>query len=141
MIDPKDCYKLQSIIPDKPIMKLSGEFKNSFGSIGDLIEHKTRPNLTAAEHALREQQFIEQWRKEELSKRYAVSQQKLLTSIKAVLKDFEGYQLLLQSDSYRQLQELVQAIETVPVIPPENTPASSAYITALRYGLVRRKSP
>ena len=141
MIDPKDCYKLQSIIPDKPTMKLSGEFKNSFGSIDGLIEHKTRPNLTAAERALREQQFIEQWRKEELSKRYAVSQQKLLTSIKAVLKDFEGYQLLLQSDSYRQLQELVQAIETVPVIPPENTPASSAYITAMRYGLVRRKLP
>lgn len=141
MIDPKNCYKLQSIIPDKPIMELSSEFKNSFGSIDALIEHKTRPNMTAAEHALREQQFIEQWRKEELSKRYVASQQVLLTSIKALLKDFEGYQLLLQSDSYRQLQELVQAIETVPVIPPENTPVNSAYLDALRYGLGRMTSP
>ena len=155
MTDPKNFYKKKSIvdflgsvkpepqssISDASIMKLSSEFKNTFGGIDDLFVNKTRPNMTAAEHSLREQQRLEQWRKEELRKRYAVSQDKLLTSIKDMLKDFEGYQLLLQSDSYRQLQELVQAIETVPDIPFGDTAAASAYLDALRYGLGRMKSP
>ena len=136
MTDPKNFYKRQAIIPDKPVMELSSEFKNNFGSIDDLFVNKTRSNMTAAEYALREQQRLAQWHKEDLSKRYAANQHKLLTSIKAVLKDFEGYQLLLQSDSYRQLQELVQAIETVPDIPT-NSDIISAYLDSLRYGIER----
>ena len=152
MTDPKNFYKkkslanfLGSVKPEASVMKISREFKNSFGSIDDLLVNKIQPKLTAAEHALREQQRLEQWRKEELSKRYAANQHKLLTSIKGMLKDFEGYQLLLQSDSYRQLQELVQAIETVPDTSPVDAAINSeyldAYMNAMRYGVGRMKSP
>lgn len=155
MIDPKNYYEkkkliesMNSTLSKQEVMlrgsnfsKLSQEFKNTFGGIDDLFVNKTPTNLTAAEYALREQQRLEEWRKEELSKRYAANQHKLLTSIKGMLKDFEGYQLLLQSDSYRQLQELVQAIETVPDILPEDTAVTSAYLDALRYGLLRMKTP
>ena len=150
MTDPKNFYKKKSLVGfldsvkpkpqsstlDASIMKPISEFKNNFGSIDDLFVNKTRSNMTAAEHALHEQRRLEHWRKEDIRKRYAVSQHKLLTSIKAVLKDFEGYQLLLQSDSYRQLQELVQAIEAVPDIPT-NSDIISAYLASLRYGVER----
>lgn len=154
MTDPKNFYKKKSLVgflgsdrpkpqssaPDASIMKPISEFKNNFGSIDDLFVNKTRSIMTAAEYALREQQRLEQWRKEELRKRYAVSQHKLLTSIKDMLKDFEGYQLLLQSDSYRQLQQLVEAIENVPESSPEQA-NHDAYFDALRYGLEMMKSP
>lgn len=154
MIDPKNFYKKKSLvdflgsvrpepqssISDASIMKLNSEFKNNFGSIDDLLVNKTRSNMTAAEYALREQQRLERWRKEELRKRYAASQHKLLTSIKDMLKDFEGYQLLLQSDSYRQLQQLIEAIENVPESSPEQAIHDACFDT-LRYSLGMMKSP
>lgn len=153
MNDPRNYYKKktlvdflgsaksesQSAIPEASILKLSQEFKNSFGGINDLFIHKT-PNPTAAEHRHREEQRLKQWRKEEVTRRYTRNQQKLLSSIKGLLKDFEGYQLLLQSDSYRQLQQLVQDIENVPESAPEEA-INNAYLDALRYGLGMMKSP
>jgi len=153
MTDPKNVYKKKSIvdflgsvkpkpqstIPDASIMKLSQEFKNSFGGINDMLIPKT-PNLTAAEHRIIEEQRLQQWRKDELTRRYTRNQQKLLSSIKGMLKDFEGYQLLLQSDSYRQLQQLVEDIENMPESSPEQA-MHDAYLDALRYGLGMMKSP
>ena len=153
MIDPKNFYKKktlvdylgsikpepQSVIPEASPLKLSQEFKNSFGGINDLLIPKTS-NLTAAEHSIREEQRRLQWRKDELIRRYTQNQQKLLSSIKGMLKDFEGYQLLLQSDSYRKLQQLVEDLENVPEFSPEQE-INNAYLDAIRYGLGRMKSP
>lgn len=132
--------KSQSIIPDETLLTISQEFKNKYSGLGDLLLHKTDNNLTAAEYSLREEQRLQQWKREEHTRRYNRNQQKLLTTLKGMLKDFEGYQLLLQSDSYRQLQESVQE-ENVPEEVPEVTSATKAYLDALRYGLGRMKSP
>ena len=155
MNDPRDYYKKRSIvdflgsvtptpmssIPESSLTKLHQEFKNNFGGLDDLFIRKTGNNLTAAEHMLREEQRIKQWKKEEITRRYTRNQQKLLSSIKGLLKDFEGYQLLLQSESYRELQQLIQDIENVPETSPADKAISDAYIDALKYGIGRMNSP
>ena len=133
MNDPKNFYKKKTLVDYLGSVKPESQSVISESSLLNLSQE-------FAEYSIREKQRRLQWRKDELTRRYTQNQQKLLSYIKGMLKDFEGYQLLLQSDSYRKLQQLVEDIENVPEFSPEQE-INSAYLDALRYGLGRMKSP
>ena len=104
---------------------------------GDLFDFKTAilPQKTAAE-VLAEQQQMEAFRanlqKQEaeraLASRYRAAQEPMLKHLKALLKELEPTQLLLQSPHYTALAQLIHQIETAPVDKPQ----FDAYGAAMR---------
>lgn len=112
-------------------------FKVTSVDPGDLFDFKTAvlPQKTAPEVLAEEQQmaaFRANLQKQEaeraLASRYRAAQEPMLKHLKALLKELEPTQLLLQSPHYTALAQLIHQIETAPVDKPQ----FDAYGAAMR---------
>jgi hypothetical protein len=122
--------------------------KDAYGGmhgVDDIISTAPKPP-TASDLALQTERAEMQRRIDFTHRRYTQSQAKLLQAIKGVLHEFAPYQLLLQSESYRNLEELVAHI-TADAKQSDQDAAemmqrmNEAYMDALRYRLGGIKSP
>ena len=109
-------------------------------NFNDVFDHKTiERKLTATEVRMQQEKKLAERKHRAIEREYNASRIKLLNTIKDMLKEFEGYQLLLQSDSYKQLQQMVEQIESAGDNVDKTSAIEDAYLNALCYGIGQLK--
>ncbi len=119
-----DALQQQKLIADDLAKKLK---------LADLVKSQAVEKvMTATEIHMQQEKERAERKQRAIDREYRANRVRLLKAISDMLKEFEPYQLLLQSENYTKLEELLRKIEEAG----ENGSAiEEAYLDALRYGM------